>query len=277
MTMALAQPSWHAELALDVTLRRGKNVARPRHRSGPLAFQRSFVADDGACHAYVLHPPGGVVGGDRLRLTVDVHEGARGVVTTPAAQKFYRSPSSEAMVEQTINVGANAGLDFIPLEAIVFNGAHVRTRTELNLDPTSRCTYWDVVAFGRRFSGEGFDDGSLAQRLQVKVDGRMMLLDRLEFEAGSAFARAPWGLAGRNAVGSMLVFPTDEDDVARVRHILTSDEVGEAGASLIENLLIVRARSDQARFIAGTFSEVRGAMFRGTVAARFDKPRIWNT
>ena len=277
MRAASARDGWPAQLALDIALRQGKNVALPRYRRGPLAFQRSFVASDGAAHAYVLHPPGGIAGGDSLDLEVDVHPGARGVVTTPAAQKFYRSNGSTATAAQTIDVAADASLDFVPLESILFDGADVRVNTTLDLHGSSRCTWWDLITLGRHFSGEAFTSGALDQTVRVRIDEKLVLFDRLRFAANDIFSSARWGLGGFRALGSLILYPGDEDDVDRVRALADGTGTFEAGVSLLDGLLIVRARAHQIRFIAELFTGIRATSFRGTVAEQWVSPRIWNT
>ncbi len=277
MTAASALDRWPAELALEIVHRQGRNVALPRFRRGPLAFQRSFVAADGSCHAYVLHPPGGIAGGDSLHLRVDAESGSRGVVTTPAAQKFYRSNGSSALATQNISVAADACLDFLPTESILFDGADVCLDTTLDLRGSSRCALWDLVTLGRHFSGEAFASGSLHQKLRVSIDDRLVLFDRLRFDADDAFTSARWGLGGFRAWGSLIIYPADQDDVARIRALVEEDGRCESGASLLDDLLIVRARSHQIRFVAELFTAIRTTSFRGTASGLWVSPRIWNT
>jgi len=77
---------WHAALELGFAAASGATrLARRKHR-GPLVVQRPFLPEGpGVAHVYVLHPPGGLVGGDELTLDVEVDAGAHALVTTPAA------------------------------------------------------------------------------------------------------------------------------------------------------------------------------------------------
>ena len=57
--------TWHAHLQLDYTLEAGRCVLRHRH-SGPLRILQSLYPEgDAVCHNVLVHPPGGLVGGDR--------------------------------------------------------------------------------------------------------------------------------------------------------------------------------------------------------------------
>lgn len=80
--------SWHAALRLDYTLNNGRSVAHYRH-DGPLRILQSLYPEgDAICHNVLVHPPGGLVGGDTLEIQLSVATGAHGLVTTPAPRAF---------------------------------------------------------------------------------------------------------------------------------------------------------------------------------------------
>src|SRR5262245_31815427 len=93
-----AQPGgWPAELELWFEASQGKTRLKRRRHAGPLMVQRPFFPEsDGTCHVYLLHPPGGVAGGDRLDMRFHLAPGSRAVLTTPGATKFYRCPDSRS-------------------------------------------------------------------------------------------------------------------------------------------------------------------------------------
>jgi urease accessory protein len=146
---------WRAELSLGFTAepdeegRRGAaGSAAPatrltsRAHRGPLVVQRPFYPEGpGVPHVYVLHPPGGVVGGDSLRVEVSVGPRAHALVTTPAATKVYRTRGPRATQVQRLTVAAHAALEWLPQETILHDGAAI------DLDTTV------VLADGARFIG----------------------------------------------------------------------------------------------------------------------------
>ena len=83
---------WHGRLRLGFCPRDGRTVLARRDHAGPVLVQRPFYPGDGACHVYMLHPPGGLARDDRLEVHIDVHGGGNALLTTPAATKVYRSP-----------------------------------------------------------------------------------------------------------------------------------------------------------------------------------------
>src|SRR5689334_13378367 len=93
---------WEASLDLEFAARGARTILARRASVGPLVVQRPFYPEGGVAHVYLVHPPGGVVGGDQLRLRVVAEEGAHALLTTPAATKFYRSDGRVARQRQEI-------------------------------------------------------------------------------------------------------------------------------------------------------------------------------
>ena len=110
--MRPAHSSWHARLELGFRDSGTRTVLAHRRHIGPLMVQRPFYPEGSICHVYLLHPPGGLVGGDSLTVDVDVAGGARALVTTPAAGKFYRSAQRTARQVQRCRVAANLDAPF---------------------------------------------------------------------------------------------------------------------------------------------------------------------
>ena len=108
---------WSAKLHLNFIEKDKKTVLQQRKHQGPLQVQKPFYPEEnGACHVYLLHPPGGVVGGDNLDVKIEVNPNAKVLITTPAACKFYRSGGSTAYQKQSIKVAARGILEWFPLE-----------------------------------------------------------------------------------------------------------------------------------------------------------------
>ena len=133
VTAKLAKTGWEAELELGFTPGPGRTALTHRRRRGPLAVQRPFYPEGGVCHVYLLHPPGGVVGGDSLHIQADVSKGAHALVTTPGAAKFYLSAGDTAQQVQHLHVTADASLEWLPQENIFFPGAITRLETRIEL------------------------------------------------------------------------------------------------------------------------------------------------
>ena len=117
---------WLAHLRMRFAAREGRTYLAERHHVGPLLVQRPFHPEPNTCHAYIVHPPGGVVGGDRLELEVEAGAGSHVLLTTPAATKFYRSGGKLARQVQGVDA-ADAIVEWLPQETIFYRGATVRS------------------------------------------------------------------------------------------------------------------------------------------------------
>ena len=160
-------------LSCGSNLKREKRASVRRRHVGPLVVQRPFHPEaDGTAHVYLLHPPGGVAGGDRLEIACHVAPGARAVLTTPGAAKFYRSPHSLSALRTVIDVGADAACEYLPQETILFDGANASIETRISLAANATYVGWEFISFGRPAAGEGFTWGTARQRVEVLRAGR---------------------------------------------------------------------------------------------------------
>ena len=180
--------------------------------------QRAFFPEGPEVpHVYVLHPPGGIVGGDRLHLAVEVRRGAHALLTTPAATKIYRTAGPRSLQRQTLTVEAGATLEWLPAENILHDGSAIDLHTEVRLGPGARFIGTEMLCFGlpaRRdgVNGAGaFDRGRCRQRFELWRDGRPLLLERGRFDAADAVHAAPWGLGGAPVVAMLVATPAPAD------------------------------------------------------------------
>lgn len=192
---APTSPGWQA--ALDLRFQRWDRRTVLAHcaHHGPLRVQRSFHPEGGqVCHVALLHPPGGVVGGDDLRIDIALDPGSHALVTTPAAGKFYRSAGPWARQAQHLTVAANAALEWLPQETIVYDGARVRTLTRVELQGDARFIGWDIVCLGRPAADERFQTGDYLQDFELWRDGAPLYLERGRYVGSAPVMSAAWGL-----------------------------------------------------------------------------------
>jgi urease accessory protein len=197
-------------------------IARRRHR-GPLLVQRPFHEPDGTCQVYLIHPPGGVVGGDSLASTFDVRSESRALITTPGATKLYRSPERRATLMHDVVASGGSTFEWLPQETIVFSGALADTSTRVRLDgPGAQFIGWDITCFGH--DNAGLAQGHLTQRWELSRDGRCLWAERAEYAGGSAVLSAPWGLGGRTVVGTLIATGSGAAEVDALRATLPNME-----------------------------------------------------
>lgn len=208
---------WHARLSLDYQREAGRCVARFRH-DGPLrVLQTLYPEGDGVCHNVLVHPPGGLVGGDTLDIDITVGEGAHGLVTTPGASRFYRSDGEVALQRTRIALHGGARLEWLPLEAICYSGCIAQNRLQFSLAPDAQLMGWDVTALGLPGAGQPFVAGSLLQHIELPG----VWLERGRIAAGDArLLDGPLGLAGQRCIATLFLAEGADMPRARREHAL---------------------------------------------------------
>lgn len=171
--------------------------------------QRPFYPEGRALpHVYLLHPPGGLVGGDDLRIDTLVDAGARALVTTPAATKVYRTRGPSASQTQHLVVGAGGALEWLPQETILHDGCAVDLATDVRLGAGARFIGVDTLCFGLPARGETFKTGCCRQRFEIwredQAFARPVVIERGRFDANDPVHDAPWGL-GSARVHALIV------------------------------------------------------------------------
>ena len=199
--------AWRADLKLDYTLESQRTVARYLHQ-GPLRILQSLYPEgDQICHNVLVHPPGGLVGGDTLDIQVSVAEGAHALVSTPSATRFYKSGGQAALQQVTATLAPGARLEWLPLEAIAYNDCEATNRAIFNLTPTAELMAWDVTALGLPSSDMAFTKGHFQQHLEIPG----VWLERGNLRGDDTrWLNSPLGLAGQKCLAS-LVFASGND------------------------------------------------------------------
>lgn len=192
--------AWHAQLQLNYALEAGRSVARHRH-TGPLRILQSLYPEgDSVCHNVLVHPPGGLVGGDTLNMDVTVASGAHGLLTTPGATRFYRSDGDLAVQHAHLQLAEDSRLEWLPQEAICYSGCHAQNSLTMTLAPGAELIGWDIVALGLPHAGEPFVKGSVRQHLELPG----VWLERGTLAADDKrLLDGPTGLAGHKCLATL--------------------------------------------------------------------------
>ena len=194
---------WRAALTLGFAPDgAGGTALAARSHVGPLVVQRPFFPEGRTVpHVYLLHPPGGLVGGDDLTIDVSVGRQAHALDTTPAATKVYRTRGPLAAQRQRLRVEPGGALEWLPQELILHDGCAARLETEVRLAPGARFVGVDALCFGLPARGETFATGRCRQRFEVwREDAtgttRPVVIERGRFDASDPVHAAAWGLGG---------------------------------------------------------------------------------
>lgn len=279
--MRVAEPisaAWRAELALGFERAAGKTMLARRRHDGPLVVQKPLYPEgEAVCHVIVVHPPGGIAGGDALQIAIDAGAGAHALLTTPGAGKWYRSAGPEASQSVVLEVAPGATLEWLPQEAIVFSGARARMATEVRLQGDAGYLGWEIVCLGRTGSGERFATGESRFSSAILRDGRPLWLERGRVTGDGAPMASAAGLAGQPVFGTLAAaFPAlgrAERDACRA----VSPEEGRGGITLLPGVLLARYLGASTESARRWFSALWRILRPACAGREAVEPRIWRT
>ena len=274
--------TWHAELSLDYLNENLRSVARYAHK-GPLRILKSLYPEgDAVCHNVLVHPPGGLVGGDLLDLQVTVGPGAHGLVTTPGATRFYKSESGLATQQLKARLEEGARLEWLPLEAIAYNQCDALNRTVFDLSPSAEMMAWDITALGLPAAGMPFVQGTFRQHLEIKG----VWLERGTLRASDTrLMNSPLGLAGRKCMATLVFASGSAIASARLeRGLASARERMEAHSLRLQagvtsphpNIMVVRVLAPVTEPAMQLLKQIWAAWRQDLWQLSSTPPRLWN-
>lgn len=276
--------AWTGHLRLHYTHDGERTTALDRHE-GPLrVLQRLYPEGPAVCHHVLVHPPGGVVGGDILRLDARLDAGSHALLTTPGATRFYRSNGQPALQATDCTLAAGSRLEWLPLEAIAYSGCDAENRLRFALEPGAEMIGWDLLALGLPATGRAFEAGRFRQRLELPgrwlEQGLIAADDRLLLDG-------PLGLAGRRvlatmwfAAGSPLAAARRDALLAAARELADADPLlaATAGASAPHaEAVVLRVLGERVEPVMRLCTAVWAAWRGAAWAMAAPLPRIWRT
>jgi urease accessory protein len=155
----------------------------------PLQVLAPMTLDDPAALVSILNPTGGLVGGDRLTITVDVGPGAHACLTTPAATKVYRTAGAAAEQDAHLRLAPDAVLEWVPDHTIPFRGSALRQRLRVDMGEGARLILVDAFAAGRIARGEAWQFRRLESAVSVADQQGWLFRDRFVLEGQPMWSR----------------------------------------------------------------------------------------
>jgi urease accessory protein len=271
-----------------------RTLALDRHH-GPLRVLQSLYPEgQRICHHVLVHPPGGMVGGDRLVLDVQVDAGAQALITTPGAARYYRSEGALAEQQVQLNLAEGARLEWLPLETLAYSGCQGSNRVSLALAPGAELLGWDLLSLGLPGAQQPFVAGAFEQHLHWPG----VWLERGRIAADdTALLDGPVGLAGRRVVGTVWFAAGTPWGTAQREALLDSarsavaaaragpsPDAGPADAALIaaptapdERLVLLRLLAHRVESAFALMAAVRAAWRAQAWQLAAEPPRIWRS
>ena len=268
---------WKARLALVFAYKNGRTVLKSREHYGPLVVQRPFYPEGEVCHIYLIHPPGGVVGGDKLSIEAELQAGSHTLMTTPSAGKFYRSGDLKGTQTQTLTLAKDSLLEWLPQENIFFDGCHSEIKTNIRLSGDARFFGWEINCLGRPAANEKFTQGTITQHINMYRDDRPIFLERNELHGSNEILYSAAGLKSHLVFATLLATHIDKETSEKLQTTWHQRTEKDISISLINDVLVCRYLGDSADFAKQAFTEIWAEVRMKNKALTICKPRIWST
>ena len=275
--------SWHGALSLAYRRDGERTIAHDRH-VGPLRVLKALYPEGPTiCHHVLVHPPGGIVGGDRLEIDATLDAGAHALITTPGATRFYRSRGAPAEQRAVLRVAGGARLEWLPLETIAYSGCLAENRLQLEFDAGAEAIGWDILALGLPAAGEAFAAGHFTQHLALP--GRW--LERGRIAANDALLLdSPLGLAGQRVMATAWFASGSPLADAQRNALLEVARACAAPSALATRcgvtsphaaVVVLRVLAARVEPAMALLQSVRGAWRQQAWGLAPNTPRVWQT
>jgi urease accessory protein len=172
-------------LALEFVRQGGRTVfgrtscRTPWHLLPPI-----YLDESGSAYTILVNPSGGLVGGDQLAIDLSIGTGAHALISTPSANRVYRSLSQEAVQEVRISVAKEGILEWMPEHTIPFAGSRFRQNIDVRLGAGATLVLWDAVASGRIAHGERWRFTSLNNSIRVTMPSQATIREHYALAPG---------------------------------------------------------------------------------------------
>lgn len=272
-----ASPSaWQARLTLGFADDAGTTRLIDNTHYGPLRVQKPLYPEGGAvCHAIVVHPPGGVVGGDQLAISVTIGPQARAFITTPGAAKWYKANGKVSRQEVRLDLAAGASLEWLPQETIFFDRAHVALDQSITLAADATYLGCEILCMGRRASGESFSEGRVTQRSQIRRHGKLVWWEQGALLGGRL--DSPLGLNGHTVCATLIAVgkPLHASVLTGIRADFGADVC--FGVTQTKGVLVARHLGDDSEAARHIMLSVWRRLRPHLLGREAVTPRIWQT
>ncbi len=278
---------WHGHLRLDYRTDRlagaPRTVVLDRH-DGPLRVLASLYPESPrVCHNVLVHPPGGVVGGDELDIDVHLAAGSHALITTPGATRFYRSAGETAVQRLTARVEAGARLEWLPLETLAYSGCEARNQMRFELAAGAEMMGWDLLALGLPASGLGFERGRFDQ--SIELPGRWLERGRID-ASDRRLLDSPLGWAGHRVLGTLwlaapgALVPSRRDALLESARALAAGHPLQRSAGATaphDDVVVLRALAPRVEPLMALFAQVWSRWRTQAWGLPACAPRVWRT
>ena len=275
-----------ARLHLGFTDDQGTTRLTDNRHFGPLRVQKALYPEHpSVCHAVIIHPPGGVVGGDRLQIEIDVATQASALLTTPGAAKWYKANGHVSQQQVRLRAGAGAALEWLPQETIFFNNAHVMLEHHVEMAADARYIGAEILCFGRTASGESFDHGRIGQHTSIRRGGKLLWWEQGVLDGDGASMQSVLALGGYTVSATLIAVGNQTLPAALIgslREVAKAAQTGtdpsaRSGLSQLKSLVVARYLGHSSEAARGWISTCWQLLRPALLDRAASVPRIWHT
>lgn len=248
----------HRTSLIDLREEDGYKVRCPKRREG--------------IEAAIINTGGGIAGGDHVKFSAELEDGASATVAAPAAERVYGALNgATAQLDIDLTLGADAKLHWLPQETILFDRARLKRALTVEMDASAELLIAETVILGRTAMGETVASGLFEDRWRIRQGGTLVFAETVRLGGGIADLMQRPAIAGGAHVIStiLLVAPQAKDRLEAVRSALDGVSC-EAGASSWNDLLVVRALGHDNRAIRQMLQRVLPILWQTAL------PRSWS-
>ncbi|MBV7534243.1 urease accessory protein UreD [Duganella sp. sic0402] len=276
--LAASHSAWQASLTLGFADDAGTTRLLNKIHQGPLRVQKALYPEDSkVCHAIIVHPPGGVVGGDQLEIDIGVGDHAHAFISTPGAAKWYKANGKVSRQSVHLHVNQNAALEWLPQETIFFDTANVVLEQQVELAAGATFLGCEILCMGRSGSGEVFNTGRVRQRSSIRREGRLIWWEQGDIIGGRL--DSPLALNGHSVCATLIAAgqALPAAVLNEIRADLNADGEHIFGVTQTKGVLVARHLGNDSetarRLMLAVWRRLRPYLLQREAVT----PRIWQT
>lgn len=261
----------------------GRSRLALRKHFGQLYVQKPFYPEGPeVCHIVLVHPPGGVVGGDRLEIANHVGADAHVQVTTPGAAKWYRSNGRVSYQNVTLDVKTGGAMEWLPQETIFFDDAQVELVQNVNLEKKATYVGCEIFCFGRTAHGESFNSGRIRQKISIRRDHKLIWYEQLNLLGGDKAMRSSHVLANKTVCATLLAV-NDSSHSSELINVLRNqvadvdNGAGILGVSQVRSVIVARYLGNSSEVARDVMLKLWGVLRPALLGRAAEVPRMWKT
>lgn len=270
---AMQRTRGNAECTFKV--RDGRTVLDNLRQSGSFKVRIPKTPTSDVPEAVLLNTAGGLTGGDKLSFHGAIAADGDAIFTTQASERAYRSLEGDAEVTTTLSVGARSRLVWLPQETIMFDGARLARRFDVQMAADAVFLAHESVVFGRTAMDEIVRTGSFRDSWKIYQDETLIHADamRVSGDIEKTLLRAAT-LDGASAMATILYIGPDIDeqvDMARYAMRDIDPDTTTGGVSGWSGKLVCRIVARDGASLRRMVTPVLETLNDGRAL-----PRVWN-